>query len=316
VILRTESALAATEKPNTIMVGPNGLRAGWSALVFFFILAGMFLVAVYPLSWAAHHFARPNTSDITPVDGIYNVLLEVLAWITAAWVMALIEGKKILDYGYRGAFPVRRFFFGLIWGFVCASALVLALCKLGHLAFDPGMLTGVQALKFAAAWGFTFLGVGFAEESILRGYLQSTLTRGIGFWWSALVLSVGFGALHITNNGESWIGILSAGAFGLAFCLSLWYTGSLWWAIGFHAAWDWSESYFYGTADSGNISYGRRLAAHPIGRPLFSGGTAGPEGSIFALVLFLMLAAGMYFWWGRRTVSPFAGNAWKPKRAA
>jgi uncharacterized protein len=30
--------------------------------------------------------------------------------------------------------------------------------------------------------------------------------------------------------------------FGLLFCLSLRRTGSLWWAVGFHAAWDWGQT--------------------------------------------------------------------------
>src|ERR1700745_2783677 len=30
---------------------------------------------------------------------------------------------------------------------------------------------------------------------------------------------------------------------GLLFCLSLWLTKSLYWAVGLHAGWDWSQSY-------------------------------------------------------------------------
>jgi membrane protease YdiL (CAAX protease family) len=67
---------------------------------------------------------------------------------------------------------------------------------------------------------------GLFEESLLRGYLQSTLSRGIGFWWAALALSFGFGASHLPNRGESPIGILSVVGIGMVFCLSLWLTKS------------------------------------------------------------------------------------------
>ena len=100
---------------------------------------------------------------------------------------------------------------------------------------------------------------GIAEESLLRGYLQYTLTRGIGFWWGALLMSILFGVLHGHNQGESPVGLFSAGAVGLVFCISLWYTGSLWWAIGFHMAWDWAQSFFYGTSDSGMVAQGHFL---------------------------------------------------------
>jgi len=77
--------------------------------------------------------------------------------------------------------------------------------------------------------------------------------------------------------------MFSAGLIGLAFCLSIWRTGSLWWAIGFHAAWDWAQSFLYGVADSGILVQGRLFATHPVGRPVLSGGLTGPEGSVFIL---------------------------------
>jgi membrane protease YdiL (CAAX protease family) len=92
------------------------------------------------------------------------------------------------------------------------------------------------------------------------------------------------------NPGESPIGLLSAGLAAMVFCLSLWRTGSLWWAIGFHAAWDWSQSFLYGVADSGIMVQHHLLATHPAGKPIFSGGTTGPEGSIF-IVAVLALAS-------------------------
>jgi hypothetical protein len=63
-----------------------------------------------------------------------------------------------------------------------------------------------------------------------------------------------FGFIHTGNNGENWIGIFAAAFIGFVFCVSVRVTGSAWWAIGCHAAWDWAETYFYGTADSGNVA--------------------------------------------------------------
>ncbi len=104
------------------------------------------------------------------------------------------------------------------------------------------------------------------------------------------------------------MGLFAAGAIGLVFCLSLWYTGSLYWAVGFHAAWDWGESYFYGTSDSGMVAQGHLLGEHPVGKLLWSGGPTGPEGSLLVIPLILIIALAMWLWWGRRVVSPFAGE--------
>jgi len=115
-----------------------------------------------------------------------------------------------------------------------------------------------------------------------------------------LLLSVTFALLHTRNSGESLFGLLAAGAGGMVFCLSLWYTKSLFWAVGFHAGWDWGQSYFYGTSNSGWLMQGHLLAGHPKGNPLWSGGGAtGPEASLFLLPLLVLMAASMWMWWGK-----------------
>lgn len=189
---------------------------------------------------------------------------------------------------------------GAIWGFVSLSVLIGVLWKSGSLVFDGRSLSGLAAWKYAFAWALVFLLVGIFEESLLRGYLQYTLARGIGFWRAALLLSVAFALWHVGNSGESPLGLVSVGAGGFVFCLSLWYTKSLWWAVGFHAGWDWGQSYFYGTPNSGLVMKGHLLAEHPLGNPLWSGGTAGPEASLFLLPLLLLMAICMWIWWGRR----------------
>jgi hypothetical protein len=88
-----------------------------------------------------------------------------------------------------------------------------------------------------------------------------------------------------SNSGESPIGLLTAGLVATVFYLSLWRTGALWWAIGFHPAWDWSESFLYGVPDSGLMVQHHLLAARPVGKPVLSGGATGPEGSIMTLVI-------------------------------
>ena len=63
-----------------------------------------------------------------------------------------------------------------------------------------------------------------------------------GFWQAAWVTSTLFGFIHTGNGGENWIGIFAAAFIGFVFCVSVRVTGSAWWAIGCHAAWDWAET--------------------------------------------------------------------------
>ncbi|WP_263357171.1 CPBP family intramembrane glutamic endopeptidase [Acidicapsa ligni] len=118
-----------------------------------------------------------------------------------------------------------------------------------------------------------------------------------GFWESAWLTSTFFGYMHTFNAGESWIGIFSAAGIGFVFCVSVRLTGSAWWAIGFHAAWDWAQTFFYGTADSGMRPSGHYLTTIPSGLDFWSGGNAGPEGSILIVpVILLTLLALVLFY--------------------
>lgn len=112
---------------------------------------------------------------------------------------------------------------------------------------------------------------------------------GGAFWQAAWVTSTFFGLIHTFNSGENWFGIVAASLIGFVFCVSVRVTGSAWWAIGCHAAWDWAETYFYGAPDSGLPARGHFLTTSPAGNPLLSGGADGPEGSLLVLGVILLL---------------------------
>ncbi|MGC1969086.1 MAG: hypothetical protein WA673_21675, partial [Candidatus Acidiferrales bacterium] len=63
-----------------------------------------------------------------------------------------------------------------------------------------------------------------------------------------------------------------------------------WFAVGFHAAWDWAETFFYGTPDSGLVGVGHYLNTSVNGSKWITGGSAGPEGSVIAFFVILICA--------------------------
>ncbi len=138
--------------------------------------------------------------------------------------------------------------------------------------------------------------------------LHQKLAGRSAFWQAAWVISSVFALFHTENSGENWIGVLATGAVGFLFCLSVRLTGSAWWALGFHAAWDWAETFFYGTADSGLQSRGHLLSSNPVGNPLLSGGADGPEGSllVFGVILLLLLFLILVYGRGRDASSSVA----------
>ena len=59
----------------------------------------------------------------------------------------------------------------------------------------------------------------------------------------------------------------------------------MWWAVGFHMAWDWGESYLYSVPDSGAILPGHLINSSLHGPVWLTGGSVGPEGSYLAFVV-------------------------------
>jgi membrane protease YdiL (CAAX protease family) len=245
----------------------------------------------------------PGQQVMTPKGTILNEALSFAALLLAAWVMSAIERRRLAVYGI-GRNRLMDFLPGAFWGFAALSLLVLILKSMGLLFFDARLLSGGAIVVFGAKWMLAFLFVGLLEEYMLRGYLQYTLTRGcystssgrneyekrkIAFWVAATIMSILFGAMHLGNTGENAFGISQVVLIGLVFSYALWRTGSLWWAIGFHMAWDWAQSFLYGVADSGNISTGRLFQTHIAGKPLLSGGIDGPEGSLFCIPVILLV---------------------------
>lgn len=256
-----------------------------------FIWVGIAFGVPAALIYGLHLGGGRNASVLTVHSELPIKAVMVFFVSLATWIVSRREKRPLDDYGIplRQAFG-KKFWEGSVWGFGMLSAILLALWASGHFHIDSVALAGSAVLRWAVAWGATFLGVSLTEELTFRGYWLFTMSRRISFWPAALFLSVIFGVAHLGNQGENVLGILHVVATGLLFCLMIRRTGTLWFAIGYHAAWDWAETFFYGTPDSGLLGVGRFLNSSAHGPNWLTGGSAGPEGSIFAIAILLLCA--------------------------
>ncbi len=276
------SAATQPSYVRTLFFAADGLRPGWG---FAFYILAFFLLQKLAVDLVGLHDFGAN--------GLWSDLLEefgnFLAALIPSVVLARVEHRPWKVYGLSPAAAFgRKFWAGVTWGFAAISVLILALYASNTFHFGHTVLHGRHLIRFAAYWAVMFVLVGLFEDFLFRGYSQFTLARGIGFWPAGLVLSCTFGLIHLRNGGEQWRGILAAVFIGLFFCLTLRRTGNLWFAVGFHAAWDWGETFFYSTPDSGMPARGHLLSSSLHGPDWLSGGSVGPEGS---LLCFLVVAA-------------------------
>jgi len=264
------------------------LRAVWSLCLF----SALVLPMLYGGKLAARQFfegAGPATFFFVREIRIF------LTFLFATWIMGWIEGRDIAEYGlpWRLMFG-RRFWIGALLGFASLTCLLLAMRLIGVFHFGAIALRSREIGQWALIYVVVFVLVALTEEFSTRGYALYTLTRIAGFWPAAILTAIVFGYSHVGNSGENWVGLFNVGLFGMLACLLLRRTGNLWMPIGFHMAFDWGETFFYGVGNSGKTYPGQLMNSNPSGPAWLSGGSVGPEGSVlcaFLMILFWILCS-------------------------
>ena len=198
-----------------LLFGPQGLRAGWSILLFtalFYLFQTVFGILFFTFGLVSEN------SGISASAVLVGDMIPLLALLGAAAVMSRIESRPLSSYNLAGPRRTRHFFSGIVAGFAALSLLVAALAWGGWLHFGAPALTGPQAFRFAALWGCAFLVVASVEEGIFRCYALFTFARGINFWWALAVETAMCLYLAIFNRGQGAWGVYAAAALGLVPC--------------------------------------------------------------------------------------------------
>jgi len=269
-----------------IFIGAHGIRAGWRLLIYVAII-GAALGAIAKFLKLGDTAGRTSLSPIETGGGAAALFLISLL---AAWIMSKVEGRSLGQYGLPWIQAFRKdFWVGLLWGVGTTSATVFVIFLLHGVRISAGPVHGARLLLSTAAWALAFLFVGFNEEFGFRGYIQYTLTTGIGFWPAAFVIAGLFGLAHMGNSGENIFGELSVVMFGLLFCLFLRRRGSLWWAVGFHMGYDFAETFVWGEPDSGLQPTYNWFSSNFSGPNWLTGGSVGPEASVITPLMLVVV---------------------------
>ncbi len=217
-------------------------------------------------------------------------IVEGIAVFGATGIAAALERKRIDAYGL----PVRlafggRFLEGAAIGVASAAAVALAMIATGAMVVRGVALHGADLVEGTLLWLVVMVLVGLNEEYMFRGYPLQTLARGMGFWPSAVLLSLLFGAAHLTKPNENAIDIGNIVLLGLLTCFMLWRTGSLWLAVGFHFSFDYMQFFVIGTRNGGAQPVGHLLDASFPGPAWANGGPLGTEASYFMLPVIALM---------------------------
>jgi uncharacterized protein len=281
-------ALPASESfSSKIFLNDEGLRAGWRVLIYLAFVAGL----EFGGGMVMRQFVRPVRGVFSPGYLFSQEVFTFAVLFGAALIMSWIERRPVGVYGLpaRDAFG-KLFWQGWILGLCEVTALIGLIAALRGYSFGMLAVHGGEIVRWSLLWSAFFVVVGLFEEFAFRGYTLYTLADGIGFWPAAILLSALFGAVHLSNPGEGWIGAASVMTIGLILAFALRRTGNLWFAVGLHASFDFGETFLYSVPNSGIVFDGHLSKASLDGPRWLTGGTVGPEGSIFSFLTMAILA--------------------------
>ncbi len=263
------------------LIGENGVRSGWRLLTYIVIVILLGTLIVTGLRF----FVKPAPGVPSAQAQLVQELIGFAVVFGATLIMSRIERRSAGVYGL----PLQgllggKFWLGFLFGLVEICLLIGLISAFGGYSFGALALQGSQILHWGAFHLLLFVFVGLFEEFFFRGYTLFTLGDGIGFWPAAVLLSLVFGAAHLLNPGEGVVGAASVVVVGFFFCFTLYRTGNLWYAVGLHASFDWGETFLFSVPNSGTVMQGHLSNSMLHGAKWLTGGSVGPEGSIFCFL--------------------------------
>jgi uncharacterized protein len=279
-----------------IVLGPDGkLRFLWRAVLFYTVSNYL----LFPLSdrlferlaLALHVTPGLNAGSIALED-----TLSFIVVLISTGALALYEHRRVDSYGL----PVNRAFSfqtfeGAVVGLLMPGLVGIGMFALGGMQIQGLNNTGSALAYSAVAWLAANILIGINEEFWFRSYFQQTLWKSIGFWPSSIVIALIFAAEHyFFKTGENLWDVITLVSLSLLMSYSILRTGTLWFAVGFHAAFDYTQLFLIGTPNGAEIPAGRLFNVTFNGPAWLTGGVLGTEASF--LLYPLIALAYLYIW--------------------
>lgn len=267
--------------PMSFIVSEGRLRPIWRALLFLILVMLVLPWLLNPLLgrlWDAMHLEETLNAAATA----FGEATLFITTLIATAIFARYERRRIDGYGL----PIDRAFGPRTWEGVAAGIAMAAFVAAGMLLMGGmqirGFATTGAALGISAlAWLGANIVVGVAEEFCFRSYLLQTLWKSLGFWPAAAVTTAIFVALHyFFKPGENIQDVITLTGLSLVLCYTVLRTGTLWFAVGFHVAFDYMQFFVIGTPNGGQVPAGRMLDVGFQGPTWLTGGMLGTEASL------------------------------------
>jgi membrane protease YdiL (CAAX protease family) len=214
-----------------------------------------------------------------PVKAVLHIIALAIAGI-AVYVghARFIEQRPVSELAVRGM--GRQLGLGLLVG-----AGLYTACELILMALGIYRVVGLNPLSFMVPAIAMAVSSSVYEELLFRGVLFGSVEHWLGSWAALVVSSLVFGLTHLMNpqgtlEGALFIAVEAGILLGAAYML----TRQLWLSIGFHMAWNYTQSAIFSSIVSGNEAQQGLIRSTVSGPEWLTGGDFGVESSVLALV--------------------------------
>lgn len=258
------------------------LRSGWRIPWLVLWVAPVF-VGVSVLSKALRpHFTGWPLLGVSTATGLLFILSAL--WVYRAFARVVEHRTDPPELRVDGDTP-RHLGLGFLLGGGAMLAIVATLALTGSYHVDGvnGPRAVLKALSFYPPQSFS-------EDFVfcLIGY--RLLKEGLGRKVALLIAAGLFSAAHLGNDHESVLGLLEIVLAGVLMYSAFERTGSLFTVWGLHFSWNFTMNGIFGLANSGQDIPGL-LKSHVTGPTWLTGGPTGPEASLLAVGLDVLLLA-------------------------
>lgn len=156
-------------------------------------------------------------------------------------------------------------------------------------------LTAVDWRNIVLSFVFYFL-VASGEEVIFRGFIFRMIDERFNTCAALVISALLFGFIHLVSpNSSIWSSVAISIEAGLLLGAAYKYSGTLWFPIGIHWAWNFTQGNVFGFSVSGNPEDASILRPIIEGHDLITGGLFGAEASIISVLLGLILSV-VFIW--------------------
>ena len=251
-----------------------GLRVLQHPLTRLIVLGGI----VFQMMGMNNGFMQKFKS--TPLLSIaITIAMAALALAIYAGFGRFIERRPVSELSLPGM--GREWGTGLLIGAGLYTLCVLILITLGIYRIE-----GLNPWTYVVPAVAMTLSSGIFEELLFRGVLFRSVEDMFGSWISLIISSAVFGLVHLLNPAGTIIGAIYISIeAGLLLAAAYMLTRRLWLSIGFHMAWNYTQSAIFSGIVSGGVSDPGLIRSNIKGPDVLTGGSFGLESSVIAFAL-------------------------------